>query len=111
MKLPNIFPSKTLLTTTILAGLISCTFTPVRQATSQSDRQCTLVEDGFGATGTVNIQVEEVVTGLEVPWGIAFLPDEQMLVTERAGRIRLVRDGELQPSSVATIDVTDSGEG
>ena len=34
-----------------------------------------------------------------------------MLVTERAGRIRLVRDGELQPSPVATINVTDSGEG
>lgn len=123
MKLTNIFHSQTLLITTILVGLASCTLTPAEQATSnlqettaqqpisESDRDCTLVEEGFGDTGTVNIQVEEVATGLEVPWGIAFLPDGEMLVTERAGRIRLVRDGELQPSPVATINVTDSGEG
>lgn len=122
MKFTNIF-QKRLLVTTVMVGLASCAFTPGEQVTSnaqettaqqpsgESDRQCTLVEDGFGATGTVNIQVEEVVTGLEVPWGIAFLPDEEMLVTERAGRIRLVRDGELYPSPIANINVTDSGEG
>ncbi len=123
MKLIKIFHSKTLLITTILVGLASCTFTPAEQATfnaqettaqqptSQSDRQCTLVEEGFGNPGTVNIQVEEVASGLEVPWGIAFLPDGEMLVTERAGRIRLVQDDELYPSPIATINVTDSGEG
>ena len=123
MNFINILHGKTLLITTIVVGLTSCTFIPSEQAVSnaretaaqppisESDRQCTLVENGFGPAGTVNIQVEEVVTGLEVPWGIAFLPDGEMLVTERAGRIRLVRDGELQPSAVATIEITDSGEG
>jgi aldose sugar dehydrogenase len=122
MKLINIFHSRRLLLASILVGLAACTSVPSRQASnaqettapqpsSNSDRQCTLVENNFGASGTVNVRVEEVVAGLEVPWGIAFLPNGEMLVTERAGRIRLVRDGELQPSSVATIDVTDSGEG
>ncbi len=123
MKLIQLWRSKTLFITTILVGLTSCTFvqsnqtttnaqeTTVQQPTSPSDRQCTLVEEGFGDSGTVNIQVEEVARGLEVPWGIAFLPDGEMLVTERAGRIRLVRDGELAPSPIATISVTDSGEG
>ncbi|MEO0011869.1 MAG: hypothetical protein RLZZ535_258 [Cyanobacteriota bacterium] len=123
MKLINILHSRTLLITSILVGLAACTFVPSKQATSNaqettaqqpssnSDRQCTLVENNFGDSGTVNVKVEEVAAGLEVPWRIAFLPNGEMLVTERAGRIRLVRNGELQPSSVATIDVTDAGEG
>lgn len=72
---------------------------------------CKLVENGFGAPGQVDVQVEEVVSGLEVPWGIAFLPDGEMLVSERPGRVRLVQNGKLQPTPVATIKVTDSGEG
>ena len=40
-------------------------------------------------------QVETVAEGLEYPWAIAFLPDGRMLVTERAGRLRVIRDGEL----------------
>jgi glucose/arabinose dehydrogenase len=36
-----------------------------------------------------------VVKGLEHPWGMAFLPNGDILVTERPGRLRLVRDGKL----------------
>ena len=37
-----------------------------------------------------NITVETVATGLEHPWGLAFLPDGRILVTERPGRLRIV---------------------
>ena len=80
------------------------------QPVSRADT-CELVEAGFGPTGTVNIRVEEVVSGLEVPWGIAFVPSGDMLVTERAGRVRLVRGGELQPSGIAAVNTTGSAEG
>ena len=40
-------------------------------------------------------RVVPVVEGLEHPWGLAFLPDGGMLVTERPGRLRLVRQGRL----------------
>ena len=40
--------------------------------------------------------LEEVVNGLDMPWGIAFLPDGDILVTELSGQLRLVREGELQ---------------
>ncbi|WP_066383080.1 PQQ-dependent sugar dehydrogenase [Anabaena sp. CA = ATCC 33047] len=83
----------------------------VSQQTSTNNQACILVENGFGSQGQVNLRVEEVVTGLVVPWGIAFLPNQDMLVTERPGRVRLVRDGKLIPQPVATIDVTASGEG
>jgi aldose sugar dehydrogenase len=44
--------------------------------------------------------VTELVRGLERPWAMAFLPGEDVLVTERPGRVRLVRGGGLQPAPV-----------
>ena len=41
-----------------------------------------------------NLRVETVVGGLVHPWSLAFLPDGNMLVTERPGRMRIAtRDG------------------
>jgi aldose sugar dehydrogenase len=37
----------------------------------------------------------KLVDGLENPWSLAFLPDGNMLVTERAGRLRMIQDGKL----------------
>ncbi len=42
------------------------------------------------ATAADEPRVETVVKGLANPWGLAFLPDGRALVTERAGRLRLV---------------------
>jgi len=47
------------------------------------------------------IRVTAWITGLENPWTIAFLPDGTALVTERPGRLRVVRDGKLDPAPVA----------
>ncbi|MFW6027293.1 MAG: PQQ-dependent sugar dehydrogenase [bacterium] len=40
-------------------------------------------------------EIETVAEGLHFPWSLAFLPGGGMLVTERDGRLRLIRDGEL----------------
>ena len=55
-------------------------------------------------------RVEIVATGLETPWALAFAPDGRLFVAERPGRIRLVRDGRLEPESIATLPVTAVGE-
>ena len=49
------------------------------------------------------VRVATVAEGLERPWGMAFLPDGAMLVTERPGRLRLVRDGQVDPRPVAGV--------
>jgi aldose sugar dehydrogenase len=58
-------------------------------------------------------RVVTVVEGLEHPWGLAFLPDgEGMLVTERPGRLRLVRQGQLVAEPIAGVPaVRASGQG
>ena len=43
------------------------------------------------------------MNGIDMPWGIAFLPDGDMLVTELSGQLRLIREGELQPQPVAGV--------
>jgi len=55
------------------------------------------------------IRVVTVATGLFHPWGLAFLPDGGILVSERNGRLRLIRDGKLLPDAVWT-SPTPAGE-
>jgi glucose/arabinose dehydrogenase len=45
-------------------------------------------------------RVEEVVRGLEHPWSIAWLPNGDALITERPGRLRILRNGELDPRPI-----------
>ncbi|HSG75829.1 MAG TPA: PQQ-dependent sugar dehydrogenase [Burkholderiales bacterium] len=59
-----------------------------------------------------SFRVVELVRGLEQPWALAFLPDGRMLVTEKAGRLRIVKDGRLDPQPVAGLpEVTVVGQG
>lgn len=67
----------------LIAGLLSC----VLGLTSHS--------------AATELQLEPVVSGLEHPWAMAFLPDGRMLVSERPGRLRLIVDGKLLAEPVA----------
>jgi aldose sugar dehydrogenase len=50
-------------------------------------------------------------TGLNEPWAIAFLPDGRLLVTERAGRLRIIEGGRLLPEPVRGMPALYGGEG
>jgi glucose/arabinose dehydrogenase len=53
-----------------------------------------------------------IVDGLAHPWGMAWLPDGRMLITERGGRLRIVEGGRLLPEPVAGVPpVFAAGQG
>ena len=58
------------------------------------------------------IRVSVVARGLSHPWAIAFMPDDGMLVTERDGRLRVVRDDVLDPNPISGVpEVRTDGNG
>jgi aldose sugar dehydrogenase len=77
----------------LLVGLVSLTATAV-------------------AADTAGYRVTTVAEGLELPWGLAFLPDGGMLVTERPGRLRRVSaDGAVSAPLAGVPDVYFAGQG
>jgi glucose/arabinose dehydrogenase len=56
-------------------------------------------------------RAETVASGLEVPWAFAWLPNRDLIFTERPGRVRIVESGVLKPRPLYTVpDVEPSGE-
>ena len=67
---------------------------------------------GEFASEKVKFKVVVITEGLEHPWSLAFLPDGRMLVTERPGRLRVVKDGVLDPEPVKGLPVISAyGQG
>lgn len=88
-----------LLAVAALAGLIS--------NTPASAQQPARISSSAGP-----LSVETVASGLENPWGLAFLPDGRMLVTERAGRLRIVsRSGTVSAPVAGLPPVYATGQG
>lgn len=65
-----------------ILGLLCCCFAFISTACSQE------------------IRLQTISDGLEHPWAMAFLPDGRILVTERPGRLRLIENGQLNPSHI-----------
>lgn len=55
---------------------------------------------------------ETVVSGLEHPWAMAWLPNGDILVTEREGRLRVISNGEIEPQPISGLpEIFVSGQG
>ncbi len=64
------------------------------------------------ATERGKVRVVTVAQGLQHPWGMAFLPDGRLLVTERPGRLRIIAvDGSLGPALEGLPPVAVTGQG
>ena len=51
------------------------------------------------------------ITGLSHPWSLAFLPNGDMLVTERPGRLRMIRGGQLDSTPISGVPAVGAGGG
>lgn len=56
-------------------------------------------------------RLETVVEGVTLPWGLDFLPDGRMLVTEKGGTLRVVQDGRLSEPVTGIPEVWSRGQG
>ncbi|HUQ52577.1 MAG TPA: PQQ-dependent sugar dehydrogenase [Gammaproteobacteria bacterium] len=54
-------------------------------------------------TADLKIRVVQVADGLANPWSLAWLPNGDLLITERAGRLRIVRNGVLDREPIAGV--------
>lgn len=95
--------TRTSLTVLAIAALSACGGQAVAP---QANANGALVsEDG--------LQLVPVAEGLEFPWGMAALPGGELLVTEREGRLRLIRDGALVEAPLMGLpeDILVDGQG
>jgi len=53
--------------------------------------------NGTVETQQTRVEIETVASELDHPWGLDFLPDGRLLVSERSGTLRTVKDGQLGP--------------
>ncbi len=59
-----------------------------------------------------SFRLQSVASGLQHPWSLAFLPDGSLLVSEREGRLRLIRAGQLEPVPIAGVpEAAVAGQG
>lgn len=62
--------------------------------------------------GSPTLKLDTVATGLKVPWSMAFLPNGDMLVTERMGQLRLIQKGKLSPEPIKGLpEIVAKGQG
>ncbi len=67
--------------------------------------------DSYTATDGTRFAVQTLITGLEIPWSLAFTPDSRLFITERPGRVRVYRNGQLLAEPALTLtDVFTTGE-
>jgi glucose/arabinose dehydrogenase len=87
----------------LVACLIGCGPSPLQAQAPRSPTPQSI-------TGVVSVR--SIAKGLEHPWGLAFLPDRRMLVTERSGRLRIVTaDGRISEPLAGVPQVYASGQG
>jgi glucose/arabinose dehydrogenase len=90
--------------------ILVCILSPVAACSQIVGKEPQNVQDMFLPDGD-RVDVRMWVGGLEIPWSLVFLPDGRALVSERPGRIRLIRGGRLADRPYAELKVAHTGEG
>lgn len=87
-------------------SLLNCAALPEAQRGTADLNQRSTNTNNQAEIAQVNqkeIEAVPVITGLEHPWSMAWLPNGDILITERPGRLRIVRDGILDPKAIAGV--------
>lgn len=92
---------------TRLSPVLACAALGLLATGAQADDHATIIE-----TEKATLKVTQVTDGLRNPWGLAFLPGGDMLVTERSGDLRIVgADGTKGPALKGLPEIASRGQG
>ncbi len=95
---------RTALLSSVLLTFMGCSV--LKESTSakvaDSSSNSPVVSDSNVAVAN-NFRTTTITQGLERPWGMAWLPDGSILITERPGRLRIIRDGKLDLEPVSGV--------
>lgn len=94
----------------ILFYLILIVAFPLAACSQTTGSKPQTVEDAYFPDGD-RVAVLPWIENLKIPWSLVFLPGDRALVSERAGSIRLIRNGKLQQKPYVTLPVHHAGEG
>jgi aldose sugar dehydrogenase len=83
--------------------LVRCAAVVLGLAATAATAAAQTAPGGVLRTALHDFRVVPVAEGLVQPWSIAFLPGGDLLITERPGRLRIVRNGKLLPTPVAGV--------
>ncbi len=96
-----------------LLALVGCSFlrNPTSVSSTEASSNSPLISQGNVAVAS-NFRTTTITEGLERPWSMAWLPDGTILITERVGRLRTIRDGVLDPQPIEGVpEVFAVGQG
>ncbi len=87
---------------------ISCMSTDLNDVQKKPDNKSV----DYIASEKLNYRIDTIATGLLNPWGLTFLPNNDLLVTERDGEIRIIRNGKLLDQKITGVpEVYKQGQG
>ncbi len=95
-------------------GQVTAAGAPVEQGAADTEYQPAFAAQTRAPEQISNVTIasEVIASGLDHPWAIAFLPDGRLLVTERAGRLRVItRDGAVSEPLTGLPVVDARGQG
>ena len=95
----------TIVSVGLLLTLVGCSGQNPTSAsdTSNLNDSATALVSGRDIAIANNFTTTKIVEGLERPWAMAWLPDSSILITERPGRLRIVRQGKLDPQAITGV--------
>ena len=90
-----------------LLGVVGCTAQSGFSPEGQTGEPITIADDN-----NEDFQTVTVVDSLAHPWGLAWLPNGDLLITERSGQLRIVREGVLDPAPISGVpEIFAQGQG
>ncbi|MGD1901210.1 MAG: PQQ-dependent sugar dehydrogenase [Geitlerinemataceae cyanobacterium] len=102
----------------LLAATILCSCTSPSQSSATIENRPDSTSGDIAestaepSTAQATYTIAPVFENLEHPWSMTWLPNGDILITERPGRLRLVRDGELQPDPIPGVpEIFAQGQG